>query len=107
MGDKELTTVIAAYYGRTTIFGYLVGSSPIFELRDTEILVAAAITSLGATRQARSHVKCSLQMGNSLEIVTAMVETAKNVAAWNRRPLWGPINVGELAEELEWNLSGK
>jgi hypothetical protein len=44
-------------------------------------------------------------MGNSVEGVAAMVETAKEVAAWNRRPLAGPIDVGQLADELERNLA--
>ena len=105
LGMLELTTEMAAYYGRTTIWGYLVGSSPIFELKDTEILVAAAITALGATRQARSHVKCSIQVGNSVESVAGMVETAREIAAWNKKPLPGQIDVGQLAEELERNLA--
>lgn len=83
----------------------MVGSSPIFELKDTEILVAGSITALGAIRQARSHVKCSLQVGNSVECVSAMVETVNEVADWNRRPLSAQIDVSQLAEELERNLA--
>jgi hypothetical protein len=83
----------------------LVGSSPIFELKDTEILVAGSIAALGATRQARSHVKCSISVGNSVETVLAMIDTVKEVAAWNRRPLQGQIDVGQLAKELEQTMA--
>ena len=98
--------MFAAYYGRTTIWGYLVGSSPIFNLKDSEIIVAAAITALGATRQARSHVKCLIQLGNSVEVATAMVDTAQKIATWNKKPLPGQIDVRQLAEELQRNLAG-
>jgi hypothetical protein len=75
------------------------------ELKDAEMLVAASIMGLGATRQARSHVKCALSVGNSLELVTATVEVAQAVGAWNGRTLLGGVDVGELAGELEKNLA--
>lgn len=96
---------MTAYFGRTTIWGYLVGSSPILELKDAEILVAGAIAGLGATRQARSHVKCSLSVGNSVETVAAMIESVKVIASWNKRPLSGTIDVGQLADDLQQNLA--
>ncbi|KAL3452141.1 hypothetical protein BJX65DRAFT_303853 [Aspergillus insuetus] len=111
VGNSEVREMIQqffpemSYYGRTTVWGYLVGSSPIFDLKDAEILVAAAIMGLGATRQARSHVKCALSVGNSLELVMAMVEVARAVGAWNGRALLGGVDVGELAGELERNLA--
>jgi hypothetical protein len=74
-------------------------------LKDAEILVAAAVMGLGATRQARSHVKCALSVGNSLELVRATVEVARAVGAWNGRALLWGVDVGELAGELERNLA--
>ncbi|KAL2826238.1 hypothetical protein BDW59DRAFT_161075 [Aspergillus cavernicola] len=111
VGNSEVRQMIQqyfpemSYYGRTTVWGYLVGSSPVFELKDAEILVAASITALGATRQARSHVKCAISVGNTMEVVTAVIETAREVGAWNRRSLSGEIDVRQLAEELERNLA--
>ncbi|KAJ0415085.1 hypothetical protein BJY00DRAFT_305137 [Aspergillus carlsbadensis] len=111
VGNSEVREMIQqffpemSYYGRTTVWGYLVGSSPVFELQDAEILVAAAVMGLGATRQARSHVKCALSVGNSLELVTATVEVARAVGAWNGRALLGGVDVGELADELGRNLA--
>ncbi|KAL2853499.1 hypothetical protein BJX68DRAFT_264967 [Aspergillus pseudodeflectus] len=111
VGNSEVREMIQqffpemSYYGRTTVWGYLVGSSPILELKDAEMLVAASIMGLGATRQARSHVKCALSVGNSLELVTATVEVAQAVGAWNGRALLGGVDVGELAGELEKNLA--
>ncbi|KAL2846459.1 hypothetical protein BJY01DRAFT_247243 [Aspergillus pseudoustus] len=110
VGNSEVREMIQqyfpemSYYGRTTVWGYLVGSSPVFGLKDAEILVAASVMGLGAARQARSHVKCALSVGNSLELVTATVEVVKAVAAWNGRAI-AEINVGELADELERNLA--
>ncbi|KAL2801107.1 hypothetical protein BJX66DRAFT_331292 [Aspergillus keveii] len=111
VGNSEVREMIQqffpemSYYGRTTVWGYLVGSSPTFDLKDAEILVAAVVMGLGATRQARSHVKCALSVGNSLELVRATVEVARAVGAWNGRALLGGVDVGELAGELERNLA--
>lgn len=102
---KETDYSSIAYFGRTTIWGYLVGSSPIFDLKDTELLVAASIAASGATRQARSHVKCSLTVGNSLETVGAMIEIVEAIASWNQKSLPGQVDVPQLAKELEQNLA--
>ncbi|KAL3481305.1 hypothetical protein BJX99DRAFT_253608 [Aspergillus californicus] len=110
VGNSEVRNMIQqyfpemSYYGRTTVWGYLVGSSPIFELKDAEMLVAASIAGLGATRQVRSHVKCALSVGNSLELVSAMLEAAREIGSWNGRSLSGEIHAGELGEELRRNL---
>ncbi|KAL3457182.1 hypothetical protein BJX64DRAFT_293354 [Aspergillus heterothallicus] len=111
VGNSEVREMIQqyfpqmSYYGRTTIWGYLVGSSPVFELRDAEILVAASVMGLGATRQARSHVKCALSVGNLVDLVRATVEVAREVAAWNGRLILAGVNVDELAQELERSLA--
>jgi hypothetical protein len=94
-----------AYFGRTAIWGFLVGASPIFELKDAEILVAGAITALGATRQAKSHVKCCISVGNNIETVSAMIEAARKIAVWNRKPISDEIDVKQLAEERKQNLA--
>ena len=90
-----------SYYGRTTIFGFLVGSSPIFEMRETELIIASSIMSLGATRQAKSHVKCCVVVGNGQDTVVAMVNTVRQVAAWNGKPLVGEFDVAQLASEIQ------
>jgi hypothetical protein len=74
-------------------------------MRQTELIIAASITAMGATRQSRSHCKASLQLGNSEEVVSALVDTARQIADWNGQPLSDDIIVASLAEELKTNLA--
>ncbi|KAL4806520.1 hypothetical protein BDV18DRAFT_159692 [Aspergillus unguis] len=109
VGNSEVRDMIQqyfpemSYFGRTTIWGYLVGSSPVFELKHAELIIAAAITGLGAMRQVKSHVKCAISVGNSVQVVSAVVEAAREIAAWNGR-VFGEVDVGLLEGELKRNL---
>jgi hypothetical protein len=72
-------------------------------LEETEITLAAAITAMGATRQARSHCKAALGVGNSFESVEKMITVAYEVANWNGTPLQGEVDLSSLAKEVEIN----
>lgn len=66
--------------------------------------MAASIAGLGAVRQIRSHVKCAISVGNSMGLVAAVVDAAKEISSWNGRPLSGDIDIAQLGEELQRNL---
>ncbi|KAL5041107.1 hypothetical protein BDW71DRAFT_201640 [Aspergillus fruticulosus] len=111
VGNSEVRTMIQqyfpelSYFGRTAIWGYLVGSSPVFELRETEMIVLASIAAIGATRQTRSHIKCAISIGNSVPAVVALVDTVRAIGMWNGRPISNDLDVPQLAEELRQNLA--
>ncbi|CAI7596262.1 unnamed protein product [Penicillium glandicola] len=111
VGNSEVRTMVQqyfpelSYFGRTTIWGYLVGSSPIFELKESEMVVAASIAAIGATRQTRSHIKCAIQIGNSIDSVTSLIDTVREIADWNRKPISRDLDILQLAEELKQNLA--
>jgi len=88
------------------VFGYLIGGSVKEQaLPLCEIIVAGAIAAMGATRQARSHFKGSMDLGISQAAVDAVWGVAQQVAAWNTTKLPGDINVAALAEEVKANLA--
>lgn len=62
---------------------------------------------MGATRQSRSHCKASIRLGNSEEVVSALVDTARQIAGWNGEQLSDDIIVASLAEELKSNLASE
>jgi hypothetical protein len=76
-------------------------------MRQTELIIAASIIAMGATRQSRSHCKASMQLGNSEEVVSALIDTARQIADWNGHPLSDDIIVASLAEELNFNLANE
>ncbi|PVH79623.1 hypothetical protein DL98DRAFT_631100 [Cadophora sp. DSE1049] len=112
VGNPEVHCMITTYFpdmayiNDVAVFGYLInGSLDIQTLENSELIVAGAITAMGATRQARSHCKASIGVGNPVALVSKVVEVASEIAAWNRSPLPGAIVVSELAEELKANLA--
>ncbi|CZR55557.1 uncharacterized protein PAC_05445 [Phialocephala subalpina] len=112
VGNPEVHWMLQKYFPdmtyatNTFIFGYLAtGSLDVFELRQTELIIAGAILAMGATRQARSHCKASMQVGNSEKVVAALVEAARRIACWNMQELSEDIVVSNLAQELKDNLA--
>lgn len=87
------------------MFGFLIGGSETTQkLPLCEIIIAGAITALGATRQARSHLKGSMGLGISVTAVEAVLRAAESTAAWNGSKLPGAIDVAALVEEVQANL---
>ncbi|KAL2826743.1 hypothetical protein BJY01DRAFT_255909 [Aspergillus pseudoustus] len=83
------------------VWGYNVGGAVKAGLhpRETELFIATAIISSGATRQARSHIKASLGMGNEIGVVAKIVELANEFTDWNGAPIEA-VDVEALAAEI-------
>lgn len=81
----------------------IAGSLAVQTLEETEITLASAITAMGATRQARSHCKAAIGVGNSVECVEKIVTIAYEIANWNGTPLNVEIDVSSLAAEVDAN----
>lgn len=81
----------------------IAGTLAVQTLGETEITLASAIIAMGATRQARSHCKAAIGVGNSVESVEKIVAIAHEIASWNGTPLDGEIDVLSLAAEVEAN----
>lgn len=84
------------------VFGYsLVGTTKLgfFEEKHSQLLLGAAIASQGATRQARSHFKAAVGLGNSTLAVKAVYKAAVRFVAWNKGEI-ADIDVELLSREL-------
>ena len=73
-------------------------------MRQSHLVVATAITALGATRQTRSHIKASIGIGNSIDTVKAMVSAVSKLAAWAGRPIVMP-DIDELGQQIRKALA--
>ncbi|KAK7701848.1 hypothetical protein SLS64_009982 [Diaporthe eres] len=103
--DLAQSEVDITYVANVAVFGFLIGGSETRQnLPLCEITVAGAIAALGATRQARSHLKGSMGLGISVTAVEAVLRAAESTAAWNGSKLPGDIDVAALAEEVKANL---
>ncbi|KAK2770058.1 hypothetical protein CKAH01_04401 [Colletotrichum kahawae] len=99
------SSLLPAYIANVAVFGFLVGGSERTQsLPLCEITIAGAIAALGATRQAKSHLKGSMGLGISVAAIEAVLYAAEQVAKWNGCKLPGKIDVTVLAKEVETNL---
>ena len=73
-------------------------------MRQSHLVVAAAITAYGATRQTRSHILASIGIGNSVDTVKAMVSTVSKIATWGGKPVATP-DIDALAEQIRQALT--
>lgn len=97
--------LVIASWANTSIFGYLCGGSTVLPLKDVEIFVASAIIGLGASRQARSHCKAALQLGNSPDAMAAIDAVAQEIAVWNGTPLPERLDLHQLVKEVNGELA--
>jgi hypothetical protein len=91
----------------TVVFGYsLAGTTNtgIFKEQNTQLILAASIASSGATRQAKSHLKASLGLGNSVAAVGNVHQVASSLAVWNGTTIT-PLDVDQIAAEVREALS--
>ncbi|KAG9243371.1 hypothetical protein BJ878DRAFT_583243 [Calycina marina] len=102
--DKYFTDLFNASTNFT--WGYLISKAneEVFEMRQSHLVVAAAITALGVTRQTRSHIKASIGIGNSVDAVKDMVSMVSKIAIWAGRPFSTP-DVDALAEQIKQALA--
>ncbi|KAF4625769.1 hypothetical protein G7Y89_g12400 [Cudoniella acicularis] len=86
----------------TVVFGYCLSettASGTFEERQTQLILSTAIAASGATRQARSHLKASLGLGNSARAVRAVWVAASDLNIWNGVDLV-PIDIDGICESV-------
>ncbi|KEF53871.1 uncharacterized protein A1O9_10273 [Exophiala aquamarina CBS 119918] len=108
VNNPEVGATISTYFPEfsntivTVIFGYSMGGTTMcgrYEDFETQLLVMSAISASGATRQAISHTKASLGMGNRIEVVEAVVNAIRKFTTWNGEPV-AKVDVRELAREV-------
>lgn len=110
MKENSLTSVNRSFVLVTTstvvTWGYLIAKAneDVFQPQESHLIVATAITALGATRQTKSHIKATLGIGNSVRSVKAMVGVVKRISEWADRPEIGPFDVDQLSEDIQQAL---
>jgi hypothetical protein len=75
----------------------------VFTEQESHLIVASAIIALGAARQARSHIKATIGLGNDALVVKSVVNVVRKLAKWADISIDLP-NVDECAEELYANI---
>jgi hypothetical protein len=63
------------------------------------LIVATAITALGAVRQSKSHIKATIGIGNTVKVVNTVVNVVGKIADWAEKPLTLP-DVAECATQI-------
>lgn len=86
----------------TFTWGYLISKAneEVFEVNESHLVVASAITALGAIRQSNSHIKATPAVGNSIPVVYAVLEVIQKIAKWAGKELQVP-DVGKCAKEIQ------
>ncbi|KAF5262574.1 hypothetical protein FOXYS1_6697 [Fusarium oxysporum] len=87
-------------------WGFLISkaSEEVFGLEHSHLIVAATIMALGATRQTRSHIKATLGLGNSIDVVKAVTETVIDICDWAERKIES-FDIDEFSAEIQAALS--
>lgn len=86
-------------------WGYLISKTNenVFSENQSHLIVASAITALGAVRQSRSHIKATIGIGNGVDMVKTVVDVVGKIAEWADKPIQLP-DVDACAEQLYENL---
>ncbi|KIV78525.1 hypothetical protein PV11_10234 [Exophiala sideris] len=108
--NGEVFEMLATYFGDFShalngiCFGYNIGrvDHNIFSLAESELVLTATLISLGATRQAESHIKACIAFGYTEANVKAVIVTAEQLSDWLGVQLpstKSPIDVSRLAQQ--------
>ncbi|OQV07295.1 hypothetical protein CLAIMM_11750 [Cladophialophora immunda] len=112
VGNSEIFSLMDVYFtdlfttSTIVTWGYLIAKAneEVFQPQESHLIVATAITALGATRQTKSHLKATLGIGNSIAGIKAMTSVVTQIAQWADRPRIGPFDIDELASEIQSGL---
>jgi hypothetical protein len=101
--DTELAPVTCS---TTVTWGYLIAKAneQVFAENHSHLILTAAITALGAARQARSHVKATIGLGNDIKTVKSVANAVQKIAEWGGRHIQIP-DIDDCAEQVYKNLS--
>jgi hypothetical protein len=88
-------------------WGYLISkvNEGIFTEKQSHLIVTSAIVALGAARQATSHVKATLGIGNDVKVITAMADVVQKIAAWAAKPIQIP-DIDGCVEQVHGQYPG-
>ncbi|KIX09190.1 uncharacterized protein Z518_00269 [Rhinocladiella mackenziei CBS 650.93] len=83
-------------------WGYLVSKAneEVFSVQQSHLIIAAAISALGATRQTRSHIKATLGLGWEPEVVKDVLRVVLKIADWANKPIEG-LEVDSFVTECQ------
>lgn len=87
-------------------WGYLISKAneEVFDENHSHLILTSAIIALGAARQAGSHIKATIGIGNDIELVKSVVNVVRKIAEWADKPIQTP-DVDALAEQAYKNLA--
>ncbi|KAH6959622.1 hypothetical protein BKA56DRAFT_624173 [Ilyonectria sp. MPI-CAGE-AT-0026] len=115
VGNSEIFGLMDKYFtdlfttSTIVTWGYLIAKAneEVFQPQESHLIVATAIMALGATRQTQSHIKATLGLGNSIQVVQSVVKVVSRIAEWAGRPPIGPFDVDQLARGIQHSLQSK
>ncbi|KAF9890059.1 hypothetical protein FE257_006739 [Aspergillus nanangensis] len=95
------TSVMRFTTSTVVTWGYLIAKAneEVFRPTESHLIVTATIIALGATRQSKSHIKATLELGNSVGCVKGVVELVRKIADWAGRPI-DAFDVDQLARSI-------
>ncbi|KAH8691275.1 hypothetical protein BGW36DRAFT_431828 [Talaromyces proteolyticus] len=82
----------------TVVFGYCLNETTetgVFNEAQSELILACCLTTSGATRQATSHLKASISLGNSVDSVRAVLKVAAMLVSWNGQ-VFNPLDINAI-----------
>ncbi|KAF4218738.1 hypothetical protein CNMCM8980_004503 [Aspergillus fumigatiaffinis] len=110
-GNSDIFRLMEEYFAdlftcsTAVTWGYLISKAneQVFAETHSHLIVTSAIIALGAARQARSHVKATIGIGNDVKVVKAVVNVVLAIAEWAGKSIQIP-DVDECAEQVYRDL---
>ncbi|KAJ5174161.1 uncharacterized protein N7482_000038 [Penicillium canariense] len=107
VGNSQIFGLMDQYFtdlftcSTVVTWGYLIAKAneEVFQPNESHLIIVTAIAALGATRQARSHIKATLGIQNTVDSVKAVLQTVMKISEWADRPIH-PVDVDGLAEQM-------
>lgn len=74
-------------------------------MQQSHLIIAAAISALGATRQTRSHIKAALGLGWEPDVMEGVLRVVLKIAVWTGKPIEGLGDVASFVAECQKNMA--